>query len=89
MSSALPSVSEREAEALMKAIVHLGVMLCRLADYFILWSVVSSLLCPEEYLSNWHKTDKKRTTTHRLCLDLSTALYWCSMVSTLITVTGR
>jgi hypothetical protein len=50
----MPSVSEREAEALMKVINHLGVTMCGQADYFILWSVVCSLLCPEEYLSNWH-----------------------------------
>jgi hypothetical protein len=48
----LPSLSEREGEALMKVMVHLGVTLCRLEDYFILWSVVCTLLCPEEYLSN-------------------------------------
>lgn len=91
MSPALPSVSVREAEALMKVIVHLGVTLCRLADYFMLWSVVCSLLCPEEYLSNCLQADKKkRRKQHTVfCLDLNTALYWCSMVSTLVTVTVR
>jgi len=56
----------------------------------LFFPIVCSLLCPEQYISLSKRLKKKGRKTHTVfCLDLSTALYWCSMVSTLVTVTGR
>jgi hypothetical protein len=60
MSPALPSVFEREAEALMK----FGVTLCRLEDYFFLLSVHYYFL--KNIFLSLNRLTKMKEDTHRL-----------------------